>query len=313
LLSMYDILDDSSTSIYNRVTSSYGMQRNPDIRQRENELYNRQLTQLVDSYHQMRNGLYEEPFTLDQDIMAFIGNLDIRCMEVVDRITRTQNTIRDNLFKVRELEQRARKIRAVADHFRQHPGFEASATASVLDQHPFFRAITPLAITATPDLADIGVEESCAELVAKLSQTIKTTRPQAQRKDSTLTNAEQAERVANPSALDVMAKRLLASCHEAQEPVSALSYWRNHEKPEAITDLHESEWLYGLALYMDADPMTSAGTKTTDSARLYIHAKPRHALSGTLELVDLFLYPALMSQSDAGRFIRQHHPDGSRL
>tara|TARA_R110001583_G_C5670557_1_gene410902 strand:+ start:5037 stop:6365 length:1329 start_codon:yes stop_codon:yes gene_type:complete len=303
LLSMYDILDDSSTAIYNRVTSSYGMQRNPQIRSRENEMYNRQLTQLVESYHQMRNGLYEEPFTLDQDIMAFIGNLDIRCMEVIDRITRTQNTIRDNLFRVRELEQRARKIRAVADHLRQSPGFEALNTRDALDQHPYFRSISPMPVLATPNLSDIGVEEACIELVGKLSESLKYHKPKVQRGDSSLRSAEQFERQTALAALDSMVLKLLAACHAAQKPVSAIHFWNREEKPEGVSDLDSSEWLYGLALYMDSDPAAPTGGKTSEYAKVYLHAHARHALSGTHDLVDIFLYPAHMSRNEVASFI----------
>jgi hypothetical protein len=298
LLSMYDILDDSSMAIYNRVTSSYGMQRNPDIRNREIDLYNRQLTQLVESYHQMRGGLYEEPFTHDQDIMAFIGNLDIRCIQVIDRIRRTQNTIRDNLFRVRELEQRARKIRAVADHLRQNPGFEATATQGALDKHPYFRSIAPVKVKATPDLTDIGAEAACAEMVGKLSESIKQRVPKASRGDSGLKSAEQIEKKTTRSPLDTLVLRLLGQCHATQAPVSALSFWNESDKPAGIADLHESEWLYGLALYMDSNPLTAGGGKTTDHARLYVHARARHALSGTHELVDLYIYPSQMTSSD---------------
>lgn len=303
LLSMYDILDDSSMAIYYRVTSSYGMQRNPDIRNREIELYNRQLTQLVDSYHQMRSALFDEPFTLDQDILAFIGNLDIRCMEVIDRITRTQNTIRDNLFRVRELEQRARKIRAVADHLRQNPGFEASATQDALDKHPYFRSISPVKVQATPDLTDIGVDEACINLVGKLSETLKYRTPKASREDSSLRSSHQVEKKTKRSPLDTMVLKLLSECHVAQAPVSALSFWDSAVKPETIADLHVSEWLYGLALYMDSNPVAAGGGKTSDHARLYVHAQARHALSGTHELVDLYLYPAHMAPSDVDTFI----------
>lgn len=306
LLAMYDILDDSSTAIYNRVTSSYGMQRNPEIRSRENEMYNRQLTQLVESYHQMRNGLYEEPFTLDQDIMAFIGNLDIRCMEVIDKITRTQNTIRDNLFRVRELEHRARKIRAVADYLRQNPGFEALNTRDALDQHPYFRAITPIPVLATPNLSDIGVEEACVELVGKLSESLKYQRPKVERGDSSLRSAEQFERQTTLAALDRMVLQLLAACHSAGAPVSALNLWNQEEKPQDISDLDPSEWLYGLALYMDSDPAAPTGGKTSDYAKVYIHARARHALAGTHDLVDVYLYPAHMSEKEVASFIAKH-------
>ncbi|MGO2381667.1 hypothetical protein ACT3R4_17410 [Halomonas sp. AOP7-E1-9] len=303
LLSMYDILDDSSTAIYNRVTSSYGMQRNPEIRNRENEMYNRQLTQLVESYHQMRNGLYEEPFTLDQDVMAFIGNLDIRCMEVIDRITRTQNTIRDNLFRVRELEARTRKIRAVADHLRQSPGFEALNTWDALDQHPYLRMISPLPLIAAPDLSDSSVEEACGELVGKLSESLKYLKPKVQRSDSSLRSAEQFEQETQIASLDHLVLRLLAQCHNAQAPVSAVRFWEREEKPQDVADLDTSEWLYGLALYMDSDPATPTGGKTSDYASVYIDAYARHSLSGTHDLLDIYLYPAHMVQRDVASLI----------
>jgi hypothetical protein len=298
LLSMYDILDDSSMAIYNRVTSSYGMQRNPDIRKREIDLYNRQLTQLVESYHQMRSGLYDEPFTDDQDIMAFIGNLDVRCIQVIDRIRLTQNTIRDNLFRVRELEQRARKIRAVADHLRQNPGFEATATQDALDKHPYFRSITPVKVKASPNLTDIGAEAACAEIVGKLSESIKQREPKAERGKSSLTSAEQVEKKTTRSPMDTMVLRLLGQCHATQAPVSALSFWNGSDKPASIANLHESEWLYGLALYMDSNPVIAGGGKTTDHTRLYVHARARHALSGTHDLVDLYIYPSQMTLSE---------------
>lgn len=303
LLSMYDILDDSSTAIYNRVTSSYGVQRNPEIRNRENEMYNRQLTQLVESYHQMRNGLYEEPFTLDQDVMAFIGNLDIRCMEVIDRITRTQNTIRDNLFRVRELEARTRKIRAVADHLRQSPGFEALNTWDALDQHPYFRMISPFHLIAAPDLSDSGVEEACGELVGKLSESLKYLKPKVQRSDSSLRSAEQFEQETQTASLDHLVLRLLAQCHNAQAPVSAVRFWEREEKPEDVADLDTSEWLYGLALYMDSDPATPTGGKTSNYASVYIDAYARHSLAGTHDLLDIYLYPAHMVQRDVDSLI----------
>lgn len=303
LLSMYDILDDSSTAIYNRVTSSYGVQRNPEIRNRENEMYNRQLTQLVESYHQMRNGLYEEPFTLDQDVMAFIGNLDIRCMEVIDRITRTQNTIRDNLFRVRELEARTRKIRAVADHLRQSPGFEALNTWDALDQHPYFRMISPFHLIAAPDLSDSGVEEACGELVGKLSESLKYLKPKVQRSDSSLRSAEQFEQETQTASLDHLVLRLLAQCHNAQAPVSAVRFWEREEKPEDVADLDTSEWLYGLALYMDSDPATPTGGKTSDYASVYIDAYARHSLAGTHDLLDIYLYPSHMVQRDVDSLI----------
>ncbi len=306
LLSIYDILDDSTTAIFNRVTSSYGMRSNPDIRARENELYNRQLTNLVESYNQMRSGLNEEPFTLDTDISSFIANLDIRCMEVVDRIRRTQNTIRDNLFRVRELENQARKIRAVADHLRHNPGFEATLTQDALDKHPFFRSITAISVSAVPDLTDPTVETACVDLVARLSETLKVSTPKAHREESNLRDATQEEHRALPSAFDIMVKRLLANCLDVAQPVSALAFWDDQEKPSELAHLHKGEWLYSLALYMDGNPLVAEGIETQDLVRLYVHAKPRHRLAGTHDLADLYLYPASMSARKAAQFVETH-------
>ncbi|WP_138438048.1 hypothetical protein [Marinobacter shengliensis] len=292
LLSIYDILDDSSTTIFNRVTSSYGIRSNPEIRSRENEMYSRQLSNLVESYNQMRSSLSDEPFSLDPEISAFIANLDIRCMEVVDRIRRTQNTIRDNLFRVRALEERARKIRAVADHLRHNPGFEALRTQDALESHPFFRAIESIRVQASPDLTDIGVDEGCADLVAKLSQTLKYETPKTTRADSTLKDGGQPERTIQVSARDKMVKRLLSSCIEQGEPISALTFWRTQWREPALEDLEDREWLYAVALYMDGDPQLPNRKKTSDYARLHIHALPTHPLSGTYSLVDLYIYPA---------------------
>ena len=303
LLAIYDILDDSSTAIYNRVTSSYGMMTNPEIRKREHELYNRQLSNLVDSYNQMRSGLTEEPFSLDHEIAGFIGNLDIRCMEVVDRIRQIQNTIRDNLFRVRELEKRARKIRAVADHLRQNPGFEATNTQERLEENSFFQSISPVRIQAAPDLQDPGVQESCAELVTQLSRQLKTTAPKTERNQSQLMSREQSAHVAKPAMLDMLVLKLLARCYAAGEPLSALEFWHACEKPGELANLHESEWLYGLALYMDSNPKALDGRDTSEHARLFIHAVAPHRLAGTHRLVDLFIYPTFMSRGQVEAFI----------
>jgi len=292
LLSIYDILDDSSTTIFNRVTSSYGIRSNPEFRVRENEMYNRQLSNLVESYNQMRSGLKDEPFSLDADISAFIGNLDVRCMEVVDRIRLTQNTIRDNLFRVRALEERARKIRAVADHLRLNPGFEAEKTQDALGKHPYFSSITPLAVQAAPDLSDIGAEEGCAELVARLSHSLKYEVPKVKREDSKFRSADNEERTIEVSARDKMVKRMLAACIDQGTPVSALSFWHSQEREPEIVDLEDREWLYAVAIYMDSDPVLPNGRKTSGFVRMHIHAVPTHALSGTFSLVDLYLYPA---------------------
>ena len=301
LLSIYDILDDSSTTIFNRVTSSYGIRSNPDIRRRENELYSRQLANLVESYNQMRSSLNDEPFSLDPDISGFIANLDIRCMEVVDRIRRTQNTIRDNLFKVRELEARARKILAVADHMRHNPGFEALRTQDALDKHPYFRTIDPLPAVATPNLDDVGVEEACTELVGRLSETLKYEAPKVTREDSTLREKTQAEHVAEVSPLDKMVKRMLAECIEKNAPISALSFWNAEERDVEIADLDESEWLYAIALYMDGDPVLPSGQATSHFVGLYTHATSAHPLAGSCDLVDLYVYPVGTSIEDLKR------------
>lgn len=136
-------------------------------------------------------------------------------------------------------------------------------------------------------MTDIGAEAACAEMVGKLSESIKQRVPKASRGDSGLKSAEQIEKKTTRSPLDTLVLRLLGQCHATQAPVSALSFWNESDKPAGIADLHESEWLYGLALYMDSNPLTAGGGKTTDHARLYVHARARHALSGTHELVDL--------------------------
>lgn len=292
LLSIYDILDDSSTTIFNRVTSTYGIRSNPEFRLRENEMYNRQLSNLVESYNQMRSSLNDEPFTLDADISAFIDNIDVRCMELVDRIRIIQNTIRDNLFRVRELEERARKIRAVADHLRHNPGFEALKTQDSLSNHPFFRSVAPVSVQAVPDLEDHAVEQGCAELVLKLSQTLKYDTPKAEREDSKLKSAAREERTVKVSESDKMVRRMLSECMEKAEPVSALSFWRTQWRHDDIADLEEREWLYAVALYMDSDPLLQNRKKTSDYVRMHIHAIPSHPLSGTFSLVDLYVYPA---------------------
>lgn len=303
LLSIYDILDDSSTTIFNRVTSSYGIRSNPDIRRRENEMYSRQLANLVESYNQMRSSLNDEPFSLDPEISAFIANLDIRCMEVVDRIRRTQNTIRDNLFKVRELEARARKIRAVADHMRHNPGFEALRTQDALDKHPYFRTIDPLSAVATPNLEDLGVEEACTELVGRLSETLKYETPKVTRENSTLRDKTQAEHVAEISPLDKMVKRLLAQCIEKNAPISALAFWNTQDREPEIADLDESEWLYAIALYMDGDPVLPSGQNTSNFVELYTHAIAAHSLSGSCDLIDLYVYPVGISIEEVKRLV----------
>lgn len=301
LLAIYDILDDSSATIFNRVTSSYGIRSNPDIRRRENEMYSRQLGNLVESYNQMRSSLNDEPFSLDPEISAFIANLDIRCMEVVDRIRRTQNTIRDNLFKVRELETRARKIRAVADHMRHNPGFEALRTQDALDKHPYFRTIDPMPVLATPNLEDVGVEEACTELVGRLSETLKYEPPKVTREDSTLRDKTQAEHVAEISPLDKMVKRMLSQCIEKNAPISALAFWNTQEREPEIADLDESEWLYAIALYMDGDPVLPSGQNTSNFVELYTHATAAHPLSGSCDLVDLYAYPVSFSIEEVKR------------
>ena len=158
-------------------------------------------------------------------------------------------------------------------------------------------------VLATPNLSDIGVEEACIELVGKLSESLKYHKPKVQRGDSSLRSAEQFERQTALAALDSMVLKLLAACHAAQKPVSAIHFWNREEKPEGVSDLDSSEWLYGLALYMDSDPAAPTGGKTSEYAKVYLHAHARHALSGTHDLVDIFLYPAHMSRNEVASFI----------
>jgi hypothetical protein len=298
LFAIFDILDDGANAIFQRITSSYGLNDNTDSRKRENKMYNDQLKKLVESYNQMQVSLHDEPFTWDYEIQSFIGNINVHCITVLDRIRRAQKIISDNLFRIRQLEDRARKIRAVGEWIKNNPGYEFEKSRDQLDKHPFFRAITSIKVKAVPCLEDPEVERQCAEMVEKYTSQTPSPQREIKRPDSRLKDLDQEERTADPSPIASVIQSLLADCLDLAKPISASEFWSTRSAAPALRDICRGEFLYSLSSYMRSDSVIQGNLKKSDLIRLHFQTKPPYPKAGTHDLVDLYVCPATMTKDE---------------
>lgn len=303
LFSIFDILDDGASAIFQRITSSYGINDNTESRRRENEMYNDQLKKLVESYNQMQVSLHDEPFTWDYEIQSFIGNITVHCITVLDRIQRAQKIISDNLFRIRQLEDRARKIRAVGEWIKNNPGYEFEKSRDQLDKHPFFSAITPIQVRAVPDLEDPEVERQCAEMVEKFTSQVPGPKREIQRPDSRLKGLGQEERTAEPSPIESVIQSLLADCLDHAKPISASAFWCARSDAPQLRNVSRGEFLYSLSSYMRSDSVVQGNMKKSDLVRLHFQTKPPYPKAGTHDLVDLYVCPATMTKDEINETI----------
>ncbi|KXS55420.1 MAG: hypothetical protein AWU57_199 [Marinobacter sp. T13-3] len=301
LLEIYDVTADDVNAIHERVTRNYGVKVSTSARKAEYEMYARQLDSLQEALNKIDLALKEEPFILDDSIQDFIANLDAESIgTVTKKIQSITKIIREHLFKIRQLEQKALKIRAVSRHLRNNPGFLGSLNLEDFDDTPdinrlpYLRAINPVKLRALPDIHDADIRAKCAEFILKQSQKHRGPKTQKPRENSELKSTTQPTDITEPPEIDRVIWRLFAQCLSQGQPVSAVEFWKAN-RPTLSRELQEwkvMEWLYMLSGYLDSDPPIPHGRKRTSKLiRPKYVTWPAPLLSGNKDLKDIAIQP----------------------
>lgn len=228
--SIHDLLEDTATKIQNRLNSNFGLLASSKAKQAENQSYLIDLEKLIESFNETRARLHEEPFTDDLDVMGYIQNLEAKCLPIIDKIKRCQNTIREFLFKQREIEHKARRIRGVITHLKKNPGFYPEIAESECDTTPLFAKSEPIKMSGYPDIKSRYSREVMAELVVEIQQ--RTQLPQVsivEKQDSHLdTHEMETEEEQIPVAITAV-MNMLSYVYKENVKISLKSYWNKND------------------------------------------------------------------------------------
>ncbi|MBL4575573.1 MAG: hypothetical protein JKY51_05680 [Opitutaceae bacterium] len=255
LYSIHDLLDDNATRIQARLDNNFGLLATSKAKKAENQRYLNDLDKLIDSYNQTIRRLREEPFTDDLDVLDYIENFSGKTIAIVEKIKRCQNTIREFLYKQREIELKARRIRSVFSHLRRKPGFlsDVSQAEEASEQQNIFYQIKPITISAAPNIDDPVTREEMVDLIQDIQLRSKTAPEEKTSKGKSLIEGEGlVEEVEDtPEAIKALVV-LMGYTHELGRSVSLKEYWSDHQSILAVT---LDEFAFESINYLQSEPV----------------------------------------------------------
>lgn len=254
LYSIHDLLDDNATRIQAKLDNNFGLLATSNAKKAENQRYLSDLDKLIDSYNQTIRRLHEDPFIDDLDVLDYIENFSGKTIAIVEKIKRCQNTIREFLYKQREIELKARRIRSVFSHLRRKPGFLSDVTQAeeACDQHNMFYQIKPITISAAPNIEDPTIRDEMVDLIQDIQLRSKATHEEKTNKGISLIEADGliSEIQDTPEGIKALIG-LMGYTYQLGKPVSLKDYWLDNQ---ATLTLSLDEFAFESINYLQSSP-----------------------------------------------------------
>ena len=294
LYAIFDVLNNSAIQLQSRVDTGFARSNNIRTRHKENAYYLKELDKLVDSFNETRAAFESEAYQYNSQVKGYIHNIESKCLSVIDRIKQIQDVIRKNIFKQRELEDKAIKLRSLFNYFRDRPSFYPEKSELKADQHEAFLRPNEQTVLPYPDIDNNRQSVSLITIILDLQKRINVDRREVERENTVLDHTVQKQEPTPTPYSEVMARQLLRKINKDKQPCSALEYFMSENMSDEEEPLTEEYWLYYLLNFFQPGKRVK-GHLVENYIRSFPITKSHPIFSGNHSLQDIVVYPASMS------------------
>ena len=170
--SIYDLLDMGAKQLQFKVQTSYGQVSSGTARKSENDYYLAQLDKLQSCYDLLSEEFESEVYGDISEAEKMAANINLRLLSFLDRLNSIRSVIRENIFQLRKLEERTKKIRALSQYMNEHPSATFDKTMAIAEQcYCFMVPQEEIKIRSFPNINSIKQEAWLRALVQNIQKT----------------------------------------------------------------------------------------------------------------------------------------------
>ena len=167
-----DAIDDELIMLQAQVSTRFAAVATLAEKKRQNLHYQQRtemLVGLLESFH--FSGLGEQLQGHEELNLSFRALLEDRVPAFREALLSILALLNQYLFEFRQIEERAKKVRAFALYVNRNPAWEPKQWDEVAEPEEWLRCAAPLEIQASPDITDPACETSLAEIARTIPAT----------------------------------------------------------------------------------------------------------------------------------------------
>ncbi|NQY26278.1 MAG: hypothetical protein HRT92_03775 [Piscirickettsiaceae bacterium] len=293
---IYNMLENAIDQLHIKIETNFGLLSMSKSKQAENERYISDISKLLTSYGEVEDILSGGVRRDAPEIRDAVTNLQVRCISAIDKIKFIDKRLREFMFKQREIEFKARQVKALIRHVQKTPNFNPERSEKAFESHIQGRAIKPFSVALYPDVQDKQSEELFAAMVIDIQSKLRIRyENEIKRKESIITHRQNKKEEEMPSPLYNAITAMLVSVHQTGKPEKLTNYWQVNINQKINKERFSfDEFAYETLLYLDHDP--SFGRKrASDYIARHLVLKDVPLFTGNKLLEDVYIYPAVLS------------------
>lgn len=299
--SFSDHLEAIIRDVYGRVERVFGQAVTLELRRTETEYYQSKVKKLVDALALARGVLSEDRFVGNPDVARLLFPLLRRFNDFHQQLQDTLGVIGEYLFKIRQLVERANRLRTIAEFLRKRRDWTPAASEDAFIHQRRFAQPTPLRVRAFPNLADSGMQRELEELAGHIRARPQFVPEAPKRAPSTLTHMDPIQGEEADEPLVDLINDLVMGVLEANRPASAVAFWHAHRVRAGVElGRHNTEsWLWLLADYCESDAAVGEGHRARTVVDIVGEGAPDPEFTGNWSVRDYWVVPKGMQFNPA--------------
>jgi len=299
---IYNMLENAIDHLHSRIETNFGLLSISKSKQAENERYIADISKLLTSYGEVEDILSGGICQDAPEITDGVINLRIRCISAIDKIKFIDKRLREFMFKQREIEFKAKQVKALIRHVQKTPNFNPERSEKAFDSHTQGSTINPFSVELYPDVQDKQSEELFAGIVMDIQSKIRICyKNEIKREKTIITRRQNKQEEEKASPLHNAITAMLVSVHKAGKPEKLSHYWQGNINQNPDNEVVSfDEFAYETILYLEQDPSFGQKKASNYIAR-YLVLKDVPLFTGNKLLEDVYVYPVSLSSIHAIR------------
>lgn len=291
--SFSDHLETVIRDVYGRVERVFGQAATLELRRTETEYYQSKVKALVDALTLARGVLSDEHFVGNPDVARLLFPLLRRFNDFHQELQATLEVIGEYLFKIRQLVERASRLRSISEFLRKRRDWTPAASEDAFISQRRFAQPEALRVKAYPNLADSGMQSVFEEIAGNIRARPETLTDSRKREPSKLTQMDTVHGEETEIPLIGLINDLLLGVLEENRPASAVTFWHSHRLGAEVElgDRNTESWLWLLADYCESDALVGEGFHARRVVDIVGKGAPDPEFSGNWLMKDLWIVP----------------------
>lgn len=237
-----DAIDDDLTILQAQVFTRFAAVSTIAEKKRQNLHFQKRtqrLVELLESFHFSDIG--EQLAGHEELALSFKALLADRIPAFRESLWAILDTLNQYLFEFRKIEERAKRVRALALHMNRHPDWQPKAWDEVAEPPDWLRCASPLAIETHPDVLAPEAQELLSEIARSIPDTAGL-KSRKKRPEGVVDEASGNQQIHLPESPIRQAIRLyFKEARQSAEGISARAWWAKN--PAFLNGIQEEIWV----------------------------------------------------------------------